>query len=551
MIPVLSVLLVVLLGALLGLVLFVLPPLRRRVQALEAERESLRTEKAELERRLAAEEQKALRVGPLEEAEARLEAEREALRAEKAAVEQALAVEREKSAARELAVLEYKNQLESAVQKEQTLHDEIKAARDRIADLEANLAKVTTALEEKSGTLEKLRHDYETLQRESAELRDNFAKLSGEKGRLEEMLTQERKQAAEKVALLQEAREEMARQFRVLAEDVMRQHGETFSRQNREQIDGLLTPLRDKLAEFQKNLQDAHTESAKERERLAVQIRLLSETSARMTRETENLTRALKGKVQTQGAWGEMLLAHILERSGLREGEEYVKQESMVSEDGERLRPDVIVNLPDNRRIVIDSKVSLTAFEAAVNAEDEESRKRAMAAHLDSMRRHIAELGEKPYARAAKSELDYVIMFVPIEGALALALESDPELTSYAVERNVAIATPTTLMIALRTVANIWQVERRNRNAEEIANRAGKVYDKFVGFITDMEKLGERLDQAQKSYHAAWNKLRDGRGSITRQLEDLRQMGARASKALPRALIDGEGEAVEDVVGEG
>jgi DNA recombination protein RmuC len=550
MIPVLSVLVVVLLGALLGLVLFVLPPLRRRVQTLEAERESLRAEKAELERRLAAEEQKALRVGPLEEAEARLEAEREALRVEKAAIEQALAVERQKSTAREQAVLDYTNRLETAVQKEQTLRGEINAARDRIAALEADLAKVTTALEEKGGTLEKLRHDYEALQQESGELRDNVAALREDKGRLEETLTQERKQTAEKIALLQEAREEMARQFRVLAEEVMRQHGETFSRQNRDQIDGLLTPLRDKLAEFQKNLQDAHTESAKEQARLAEQIRHLSETSARMTRETENLTRALKGKVQTQGAWGEMLLAHILERSGLREGEEYVKQESMVSEEGERLRPDVIVNLPDNRRIVIDSKVSLTAFEAAVNAEDEESRKRAMAAHLDSMRRHIAELGEKPYARAAKSELDYVIMFVPIEGALALALESDPELTSYAVERNVAIATPTTLMIALRTVANIWQVERRNRNAEEIANRAGKVYDKFVGFIDDMKKLGERLDQAQKSYHSAWNKLKDGRGSITRQLEDLRLMGARASKALPRALIDGEGEAIETGLGE-
>jgi DNA recombination protein RmuC len=330
----------------------------------------------------------------------------------------------------------------------------------------------------------------------------------------------------------------MSKEFKVLAEEVMKNHGDTFSKQNREQITGLLTPLRDKLTEFQQGLQNAHTESAKERATLAEQIRNLTTESSKMTSETHNLTQALKGKTQTQGAWGEMILATILERSGLREGEEYVTQESHSLEDGARLRPDVVVNLPGGQRIVVDSKVSLTAFEAFVSADNDATRAVQMKSHVNSLRTHIKSLGSKEYHALTGDGLDYVIMFVPIEGALAVALQEEPGLTAFAAENNVAIATPSTLMIALRTVANVWRVERRNRNAETIAKRAGLLYDKFAGFVSDMDGLGDRLRKASESYDAAMGKLSTGRGNLLVQVEQLKEMGAKTSKSLPKPSMD-------------
>ncbi|MDE1149397.1 MAG: DNA recombination protein RmuC [Azospirillaceae bacterium] len=374
------------------------------------------------------------------------------------------------------------------------------------------------------------------LERDLAQLRDEKTRLSQDLSASREALVRELKQADEKLALLIQARETMGREFKVLADEVMTRHGETFAKQNRAQLDGLLAPMRDRMVEFQQGLQLAHTESAKDRAALAQQIRSLTDTSARMTSETHNLTQALKGKAQTQGAWGEMILSTILERSGLREGEEYVTQESRTDAEGGRLRPDVVVNLPGGQRVVVDAKVSLTAFEAHVNAENEIDRMAALARHIVSLRSHIRTLGSKDYTGAVGSNLDYVLMFVPIEGALAVALTEDPGLTAFAAEMNVAIATPTTLMVALRTVANVWQVERRNRNAEAIADRAGKLFDKFVGFLEDMRSLGTQLDRVHKSYGGAMAKLSTGTGNLVRQVEQLKDMGAKTSKAIPADL---------------
>jgi DNA recombination protein RmuC len=375
---------------------------------------------------------------------------------------------------------------------------------------------------------------------ERARATEEITELRARLGRLEETVVQERRQAEEKQRLLSQAREEMTREFKLLAEQIMSRHGENFSRQNKEQIDETLKPLREKLVEFQQGLQSAHTESEKERARLAEQIRLLSENSARMSAETQNLTQALKGKSQTQGAWGEMVLASILEKSGLRAGEEYQVQESQTNEDGQRLRPDVVVQLPEGRRIVIDAKMSLTAFEACVNTEEDAERIGFLKDHVGSMRTHIRVLASKEYQTSTPGSLDYVVMFVPIEGALALALEAEPELTAEAVANNVCIATPTTLMIALRTAANVWQVEQRNRNAEAIAERAGRVYDKMVRFVSDMQVLGNRLDQAQKSFHSAMRTLSSGQGNILRQLEQVKELGARTGKAMPAEWLEDE-----------
>jgi len=401
-------------------------------------------------------------------------------------------------------------------------------AEAALRDAQARIAEVIGERDAAVARLDAARTDSEGL-------RTNLATL-------QETLSKERLHAAEKLQILAEAKESMADRFRLLAEDVMARHGESFSKQNKAQIDGLLQPMRDKLSEFQQGLQSAHTESAKERATLGEQIRGLSETSAKMTSETTNLTRALKGEAQTQGAWGEMILTTILQRSGLREGAEYVSQASGTTEDGQRLRPDVVVSLPGDQRIVIDAKVSLVAFEGHVNAATDHERDSCLGRHLDSMRTHIKTLSSKDYQAVAGSRLGYVVMFVPIEGALAAALQGDPGLTSFAVENNVTIATPTTLMIALRTVHSVWQVECRNQNAEALAERAGKLYEKFVGFVDDLRQVGFRLGQAETSYQGALAKLRTGKGSLVRQVEQLKSMGARTGKSLPPTLLGDDGE---------
>ena len=441
--------------------------------------------------------------------------------------------------------------LEEAVRSAQArLEGERKALQERIEALIAAKGQGETALAETreglTGALELLgdfKARLETAQAERKALQERLEGLMGEaadkaaaRARLEETLDQERRQAEGKLALMAEAKEGLSLAFKVVAEEIMSRHGATFTKQNKDQLDGVLTPLKEKLAEFGQDLKAVHTESVKDRATLAEQIRSLTETSASMSMETRNLTQALKGKAQVQGAWGEMILATILERSGLREGEEYVAQESHTAEDGSRLRPDVIVKLPGSERIVIDSKVSLKAFEEFINGATGEDRAAALKRHLASIRTHIRTLGGKDYQLATGSGLDYVLMFIPIEGALATALLEDPGITAFAAECNVAIATPTTLMIALRTVANVWKVERRNVNAEAIARRAGQLYDKFFGFITDMERIRIHLNHTSDAYEHAMLKLTKGRGNLLTQADQLKALGARTAKSLPESL---------------
>ncbi len=558
-----------------------------RLRALEGEVASLREGKSDAERRLAAEERTASRVPDLEQELARRAAQIDALKDAKAASDLALATANEglaqikrsldeshqrvadigaevkvteallesarsdkakadeslaaKAAALEAAdlqIADLKGRMEKLESARADLSAKLEAAQKDKADLEATLATVSAVRDEKSAAVDAARAELAAEKLAHEAVRKASQEQGARLAAAEERLEQELKQAAEKLALLTAARESMANEFKVLAEGVMMRHGEVFTKQNKEQVEGILNPLREKLAEFQLGLQNAHTETAKERATLGEQIRQLTETSAKMTNETTNLTRALKGKTHTQGAWGEMILSTILERSGLREGDEYVKQQSHPGEDGAQLRPDVVVNLPGGQKVVIDAKVSLTAFEEYVNAETEEDRAAALSRHLASLRKHIRTLGGKEYHAAIGNGLDYVVMFVPIEGALAVALQEDPGMTGMAAECDVAIATPTTLMMALRTIANVWHVERRNRNAEDIAARAGKLYDKFVGFIDDLQDLGGRLDQAKESFEGAMGKLSTGRGNIVRQVEQLKELGAKTNKALPPALLE-------------
>lgn len=343
---------------------------------------------------------------------------------------------------------------------------------------------------------------------------------------------------AEKVALLETAEARMVEQFRAVSGELMSQHGETFKGQNKEQVEGLLAPLREKLAEFQTGLGEAHKESQLAKERLGQQIRSLLEHGVVMQQEAQNLTRALKGDVRRQGAWGELVLDAVLESSGLVAGKNYVVQGSVAGEDGRRLRPDVVLTIPFKGNVVIDSKVSLSAFEALVNAERDEDRAAHLGRHKASLKAHVDGLSHKDYAAHVESKLDWVIMFVPIEGALAAALASDAELVTYASRKGVLFATPTTLLALLKAVEAFWQAEQRNRSAEEIANRGAALYDKFVGFYDDLVVVKDALAKATKALDGAEQKLVRGPGNLVRQAEQLRGLGVRAKKALPPAVVE-------------
>lgn len=335
---------------------------------------------------------------------------------------------------------------------------------------------------------------------------------------------------------LSEAREQMGSHFNALAGKVIREHGEDFRRTAGAQLDSIVAPLKSDIGKFQTEIRTAHQGALQERAALKEQLGTLTQRSEAVSREAESLTRALRGDTQMQGAWGEAVLGRLLDTSGLREGYEYFTQSSVRAEDGRTLRPDVVVSLPGEKDMVIDSKVSLVAYERAVNSEDEGVYAAAIADHVASLRAHIKGLSAKEYAAVTSGTADYVIMFVPIEGALSEALRRQPDLTEYAAALQVMIATPTTLMMALRTVKTVWDVENRNSNAEKIAKRAGAIYDKVVGFCTDMDKVGKQLDSARDAHAAALGKLTTGNGNVLRQVEMLKTLGAKTVKSIPESM---------------
>jgi DNA recombination protein RmuC len=364
--------------------------------------------------------------------------------------------------------------------------------------------------------------------------REKNSDLGAELAAMRTRLDEQARQNEANLKRFMEARQQMTDEFKAIAGDVLRSHSETFTKQNREQVDVLLKPLQDKISEFHRGL-------IEDRSAMKERIQALAESNLQITTEAQNLTRALKGNSQTQGAWGEMILATILEQSGLREGEQYLTQTSHSGEDGQRLRTDVEIIMPNADRLVIDSKVSLTAFEAYVNCAEDE-RDQHLRAHITSVRAHITTLGDKGYNRAARSSLDYVMMFVPIESALAAAIQHDAKLVEYGMSRGVMLTTPTTLMTVLRTVRNVWDIEKRHQNAEEIAERAGALYEKVAGFLSTMDKVGNSLDRAQQDFVKAKDQLSSGRGNVVRQVEMLRELGAKSSKSLPAGWDGGNDE---------
>ena len=356
--------------------------------------------------------------------------------------------------------------------------------------------------------------------------------LSNQISRLETQMKADRASAQEKIDMLAKLRADMETKFRELAQEALKLQGEAFSKTNLERLEATLTPLKEHVGHFEKELKTVHQETVKDRERLRAEIEQLGKRSQEISNEATALTRALKGDQQKQGAWGEMILESILKRSGLREGEEYETQAHREGREGERLRPDVVVKIPGGKTLIIDSKVSLVAYSDAVNAETPAAAEAAAKRHVASLRGHIKGLAAKDYHSAEDNTVDYVILFIPIEGALSEALRQDGQLTEYALDRHITIATPTTLMMALRTVAHVWAVEQRNQNAELIAKRAGLLYDKLAGFVGNMEMVGKRLDQAQDAYQDAFGQLSRGRGNLLSQVETLKSLGARTTRSL-------------------
>jgi DNA recombination protein RmuC len=357
--------------------------------------------------------------------------------------------------------------------------------------------------------------------------------------RLEAALDSERKQGLGRIESLNEAKEALTIQFKNLANDILDDKTRRFTEQNALSLDALLKPLQTKLTEFKEQVSTSYANESRERFALKGEIERLSALNVKMSDETRSLTQALKGDSKVQGNWGELVLESILESSGLRKGEEYLVQDSRTQDDGSRLQPDIVVRLPEGRHLVVDSKVSITAYARHAESVDADTAQIELTAHIQSLRQHIQGLSSKNYSSLyGVGSVDFVLMFIPIEPAFLLALKSAPNLYQEALAKNIVLVCPSTLMATLRTVAHLWRQDHQNKNALEIARQCGALYDKFVGFVDDMEKLGQRIDQAQTSYHDAFNKLKTGKGNLIRTAEKVRELGVKPSKTLPTGLLD-------------
>lgn len=340
---------------------------------------------------------------------------------------------------------------------------------------------------------------------------------------------------------LQQARDELRAQFAELAGRIFDEREQRFAETSQERLGQLLDPLKERIQAFEKRVEESYQSEARERFSLARELERLQQLNQRLGDEATNLTRALQGQ-KTQGNWGELVLERVLEHAGLEKGREYQTQVSLKSADGQRFQPDVLIRLPGERQVVVDAKVSLTAYQALLSASDENSRSMALKQHVLSLRNHLKGLSAKDYQRLeGLQSLDFVLLFVPVEAAFAAALQADPELFQEAFGRHVVIVSPTTLLATLRVIDSLWRQERQSQNAREIAERAGALYDKFVAFLQDLDEVGGRLQQLDKAYQAARNKLVDGRGNLVGRSEQLRQLGARASKRLPADWLERAG----------
>lgn len=391
-------------------------------------------------------------------------------------------------------------------------------AEERVRHLQADLVSVTEKWEAERGKVIQLTHELSAARTGN----ENLLQRLGEQ-----------KQEVEQL------QERFKTEFKNIANELLEDKSKRFTEQNQEKLGEILKPLQERIKSFEERVENTHKESLERNAGLVQQILNLKDLNQQMSTEARNLTRALKGDNKAQGGWGEVILERVLEKSGLMRDREYVVQESMITEDGRRLQPDVVIRLPENKNLVVDSKVSLLDYERFSSAETDEERALFLKSHIRSLRMHVKSLGEKNYHQLyGAGSPDFVLLFVPIEPAFSLAIQQDAELFNEAFEKNIVIVSTSTLLATLRTISSIWRQENQTKNAIEIARQAGAMYDKFEGFVQDLIKVGKQLISAKAEYDAAMNKLTEGRGNLVTSAQKLKDLGAKASKNLPQGLID-------------
>lgn len=383
--------------------------------------------------------------------------------------------------------------------------------KQQIGELESRLEKERIRIEELNRSLSATEADYRNLEERLAERQKELAELQTK----------------------------FTAEFENLANRILEEKSRKFSEQNKTALSDLLAPLKDKISSFEKKVEETYDRELRDKLSLREEVKKLYELNHKISEEANNLTRALKGDVKKQGDWGEVILETILERSGLVRDREYRKQVVGKNAEGETIRPDYLVMLPDNRHIIIDSKVSLVAYEQFVNADDDEQRNYYLKAHLESMKNHVKLLSDKNYFSSLEFNTpDFVLMFVPIEASFAAALQADPELFNFAWDKRIVIVSPTTLLATLRTVASIWKMEKQSQHAFQIAEESGKLYDKFVAFVEDLKKIGHQINQARDTYTEAMRKLYEGKGNLVTRAEKIRELGARTTKTIDPKLVE-------------
>lgn len=446
----------------------------------------------------------------------------------------------------ELSLLD--ERLSQAVMAQEGLNAQLETSRQDLADLtESRSALLSEAavLRRESEWLQaqrlETREALDDLQAERDVQQAELRTLSAAHAAVVAELNEQQKTHEQRLEDLQGARDELRAQFAELAGKIFEEREQRFAEASHERLGQLLDPLKERIQSFEKRVEESYQNEARERFSLAKELERLQQLNQRLGDEATNLTRALQGQ-KTQGNWGELILERVLEHAGLEKGREYHTQVSLRSPDGERFQPDVLIQLPGDKQVVVDAKVSLTAYQAMVCAADDSSRALALKQHVLSLRNHLKGLSLKDYQRLeGLQSLDFVLLFVPIEAAFAAALQGDPGLFQEAYSKHIVIVSPTTLLATLRVIDSLWRQERQSQNAREIAERAGALYDKFAAFIQDLDEIGARLQQLDKAYLGARNKLTDGRGNLVGRAEQLKLLGARASKRLPADWLERAG----------
>ncbi len=411
------------------------------------------------------------------------------------------------------------------------LQEHLEQQKEQRIQLEAKLDAQNSQLDQRQNQVEQMLTDHEQLRREINQLMAANSVLKTE-------LEAERKLSDQRAEELEKTSQKLSKDFELLANRIFEEKTQAFSQNSRASLEQTITPLREQLTDFKKKVEDVYDKESKERISLATELENLKMLNQQMSTDALNLTNALKGDNKAQGNWGEVILERILEESGLHKGREYETQVDLKATRG-KSRPDVIVRLPENKDIIIDSKVSLVDYERYCSSELEEERQQYLKNHVASVRSHIKLLSEKNYeGLEGLRTLDFVFIFIPIEAAFMAAFEHDQSIYRDAYEKNIIVVGPTTLLATLRTVQSIWRYEHQNKNAEEIARQAGAMHDKFVGFVDDLQKISEHIDRASQAHSSALNKLSKGRGNLVTSTERLKKLGAKAKKSIPDAIRD-------------